>query len=138
MKEINEYDTTYYSSFLFLLNVCIGIYIKDLTYTLLFFCLFLTSVLYRTYNNNYYLLADKLAIYAIVLYGSYILYKKYTTIPLYIYYCILTTFVLTIVLYHYGYYTYQFCFDTDAKTGYFYYSFLHCISSIGHTLIMLS
>jgi len=133
-----EYDITYYSSFLFLLNVCIGIYIQDLTYTFLFFCLFLTSVLYRTYINTYYLLADKLVIYAVVLYGSYILYKKYTTIPLYIYYCILTTFVATIFIYHYGYYTEQFCFDSDANTSYSYYSLLHCISSIGHTLIMLS
>ena len=133
-----EYDITYYSSFLFLLNVCIGIYIQDLTYTFLFFCLFLTSVLYRTYINTYYLLADKLVIYAVVLYGSYILYKKYTTIPLYIYYSILTTFVLTIFIYHYGYYTEQFCFDTDTNTSYSYYSLLHCISSIGHTLIMLS
>jgi len=128
-------DITYYTSFFFLINVCIGVYVNKLLYAILFLFLFITSILCRTYKNDYTHLADKLAIYLVILYGAYML--LYINAPLYIYVFIISTFLLTIFLWHYGYYTRQFCFDTDMKVSFKYHGILHLASSIGHMLIML-
>lgn len=102
---------------------------------MLFIFLFITSILYRTYQNDYTNLADKIAIYLVILYGAYML--SYIKAPLYIYVFIISTFLLTAFLYHYGYYTRQFCFDADMKASFKYHGILHLASSIGHMLIML-
>jgi hypothetical protein len=134
-----EYSLTFISSFIFLTNAIHFYICNDFYYALLFFLLFITSFTYRIYQNNYLLILDKFAIFSIILYGCMIFYNK----------CkddnsicikkslIITTFILTIYIYCYGYIHKKYCFSKNKNKGEVYYSLLHCISSIGHHLIMM-
>lgn len=98
----------------------------------------MTSVIVHSNNNIYTIVIDKIAILSIVLYGSYILYNKRlivnrSKIRLFV---IITTFLLTLFLYFYGYYNNCYCYNQDKCIGDKYHSLLHLISSIGHHFII--
>jgi hypothetical protein len=111
----------------------------DNYYATLFLFLFITSIIYHSNKNIYTLMIDKFAIFSVILYGCMIFYNK----------CknnnnicikkslIITTFGITMYLYFYGYIHKKYCFSKDANKGEAYHSLLHCISSIGHHLIMI-
>ena len=132
-----KYNFSFYSSFIFLINVVIGLTYETMysyIYALLFFILFTTSILFRIFEHPFLVYADKFAIYTIVAYGAYLFFTK--AIVTHTYFTILLTFLTTILLYHYGHLTNQFCFSEDKDLGELYHAFLHCVSSLGHLLIM--
>ena len=87
------------------------------------------------------MIIDKIAILMVVLYGGYLFYTKclrpidFNQIVYMI--AIVSTFLLTIYLYYFGYSQNQYCFCEDEKLANQYHSFLHFISSLGHVLIVL-
>ena len=107
-------------------------------YSVLFFILFLTSILFRLNKNMFTYALDKLFVYAIILYGGYMFYMKYPSIHTLISLLIVSTFLSVIFMYEYGYVTKQYCFDNDSVLSETYHALLHVISSFGHTLIMIS
>jgi hypothetical protein len=74
--ENNSLSLCFYSSFIFLINVLIASYYKYYIYALLFFILWITSLIVHSNCNIYTNLLDKLAISLVVLYGGYIFYTK--------------------------------------------------------------
>jgi hypothetical protein len=105
-------------------------------YAFLFLVLFITSVIVRLKKDNIWTLAaDKIAILCVVLYGLMIFYNKSWVSDNYILInLILFTFLAVVYLYVYGWCTDSYCFS---KEGEMYRAGLHCISSLGHHLIVL-
>jgi hypothetical protein len=132
-----EYSLTYISSFIFLTNAIHFYICNDYYYASLFLLLFFTSLIYRIYKNTYLLILDKIAILAVVLYGCMIFYNKNDNNICITKSLIISTFLITIYIYCYGYIHKKYCFSKNTKKGEVYYSLLHCISSIGHHLIMI-
>lgn len=129
-------DPTFYTSFIFLTNAFIAFWGGYWIYALLFIILFKTSILFRLYPTNIVFMIDKIAVNAVVLYGGYILYHRSlsiigTTL-------IVSTFLLTVYLFYYGYLTQTYCYDKEYQTAKKYTSLLHLISSFGHHLIVLA
>ena len=76
-----------YSSFIFWINVLVGIYYQEYIYASLFVVLFITSILFHSNSNSnnnlkktYYFL-DLMVILTIFIYGGYIFYTKIITKP---------------------------------------------------------
>lgn len=126
----------FYSSFVFLMNSGLAGIHKYYLYSGLFFALFATSLIVHSNTNNYTLLIDKIAIFAIVFYGGKMLIEKYRTNNPYITMTIISTFLLTIYLYYYGYLHNKYCYHPDEPIANLYHSFLHLVSFIGHVLII--
>ena len=133
-----EKKITFLSSFIFLTNTLIAAHFNYVLYSLLFFILFLTSILFRLKKNIFTYALDKLLIYTVVLYGGYMFYMKYPSIDTLISFLIISTFLSVVLMYEYGYVTKQYCFDSNSALADTYHALLHVISSIGHTLIMIS
>lgn len=131
------------SSFLFITN-SINNYLRgDNIYSLLFFLLFITSLLHHYFCIIETNIIDKLSILGVVLYGGNLYYKKIIILQAttenvkLIYYVPLLCFWLTIILYLYGDITDQYCFNKNASVANSYHSLLHIISSIGHHAIIM-
>jgi hypothetical protein len=69
-------NSCFYSSFVFLANVIICFLYDYNFYALLFFILFITSLIVHSYTNSFTLLIDKFSIMGVVLYGGYLFYTK--------------------------------------------------------------
>jgi len=132
----------FYSSFVFISNI-VYTYIEGYyLYSVFFFFLLLTSLLvHSNIHRNITLILDKIPIVCIVLYGGYIFFEK--CLPgfdswkkIAIASTIVATFLITIFLYVYGYWTKQYCYCEDETWCYYYHSLMHIISSIGHNLIV--
>lgn len=50
---------------------------------------------------------------------------------------IVSTFLFSIIGFHYGYICNKYCFDPDEETGNIYHAVLHIISSVGHHMIIM-
>lgn len=142
--ENNSLSLCFYSSFIFLVNVFIASYYKYYIYALLFFILWITSLIVHANCNIYTNLLDKLAISLVVLFGGYIFYtkliEKYDTImmsQIMMIITIIATFLLTIYLYCYGYFCNDYCFYQDDDVSQLWHSLMHCIGSFGHICIVL-
>ena len=129
-----------YSSLIFITNVFLALYYNHYFYALLFLCLTITSVIHHTYNTFYTNIIDKIFVYSIIFYGGYIFYNKYKDIndindikSI----SIITTFLLVVFLYAYGYLTDNYSFHPSQDVSQMYHSWLHIISSIGHHFIIL-
>jgi len=139
----NEYSSCFYSSFIFLTNVVIAYWYGYYLYARLFFLLTITSILFHSIHNNIYSnINDKIVISLIVLYGGNLFFHKFLTNETsakhwVISFSIISTFLLTLYLFIYGYITNSFCFYEDRNTANLYHSLLHIISSIGHNLIIM-
>jgi len=131
-------DSTLFSSGFFLTNSLTALYMSDYMYCILFTCLFCTSIAFRTLESDTWYLLDQVCIYCVVLYGAYILYTKASTISLGFFLLIVSTFVATIVLFHYGKMVHKYCFSPDGETAHLYHSLLHTLSSVGHHCIILA
>ena len=138
----SEYNSCFYSSFIFLTNVIVAYYYKYYLYARLFFLLTITSLLYHSTPSIYGNINDKIVIALIVLYGGYLFFEKYKSQAPSIRYwvisfSIISTFLATVYLYSYGYISNQYCFYEDRNIANIYHSLLHIISSIGHILVMI-
>ena len=133
---IRQMEASFISSFVFLTNVVHFLTAGYFVYAFLFLVLLITSVMVRLIKDNIWTLAaDKIAILCVVLYGLMIFYNKswvsenYILISL-----ILFTFLAVVYLYVYGWCTDSYCFSEE---GEMYRAGLHCISSLGHHLVVL-
>jgi hypothetical protein len=124
------------SSLVFMTNVFTAYYFEQYVYSALFLFLTATSVVVHTENNYLTNIIDKFAILSIVLYGGYILRDKLNKKDFLYNSAIISTFLITIYLYVYGFITGQYCFCSDVDMENFYHAMLHIISSFGHHLII--
>jgi hypothetical protein len=142
---LNQFNSCFYSSFVFLSNVLLALYYEYYLYALLFAILILTSTLY---HSNYTFLTnviDKIAIYCVVFYGGYLFYKKmmeyyksgFNTKRYLLSFLIVSTFLSNIFLYYYGYLYDSFCFSEEQCSSEWSHSLLHCLGSFGHCCIVL-
>lgn len=125
------------SSFIYLTNCILAYAYNYNVYALIFFCLFVTSILFHSNNTSQvaYIL-DKISICMVVCYGGYLFYKNYSQTLIIMNYMIIMTFLLTLYLYYYGRMYSKYCYDPDEGTANKYHSLMHVISSIGHILII--
>jgi hypothetical protein len=124
-----------FSSLIFITNVATTFYKEYYVYSILFLCLTITSVIFH-YNTNIYTKAlDKTFVFAIVFYGGYLFYTKITPENQAQSALIVTTFLLCIFLYYYGYCMNDLCYHPEKCIGDKYHSVLHFIASVGHHLI---
>lgn len=125
-----------YSSFVFLTNAATSFYKKYVVYFLMFLCLTLTSIVFHSNPTYLKMRVDQCLVAAVVLYGGWLFYKKLPARPVWVA-AVLSTFVLAVFLYMYGFYTQQYCFDPDKTVGDQYHCLLHGVASLGHHLIIL-
>jgi hypothetical protein len=133
-----ELNCCFYSSFIFLTNIIVFLFLGYTFYAFLFSCLWLTSVLYHSNPSTTNYILDKLSIGGVVLYGGYLFLTKLDSISTKIAMIIVLTFLATIYLYSYGYAKQRYCFDKNQERANLFHSGMHAISSIGHHLIALS
>jgi len=131
----------FYSSFLFLMNSGLACIHKYYLYSSLFMVLFASSILFHYNTNIYTMLIDKISIFFIVIYGGYVFIQKCIiydhNFPKFIIILfIVSTFLITIYLYYYGFLHKKYCYHLDTTIANLYHSFLHLISFIGHSLII--
>lgn len=126
-----------FSSLFFLVNVAVAFRYGYYFYSFLFFSLVITSILFHTYKNFYSFVIDKIVIFMIFLYGSYMLYHKISMDKLGLISLIVVTFLLTVFFFYYGYLTKSYCYDPDVVVGNCYHSLVHVIGAFGHQIIML-
>ena len=139
-----SYNSCFYSSFVFIINVLVAFFYEYYLYAGLFFALLITSLLHHSHYNSLTNILDKIAIYCIVFYGGYLFYKKlkeinkdkFTAKQYLLSAIILITFFSTIFLYYYGYLNTCLCFSEDQTQAYLFHSFMHCVGSFGHCCIV--
>lgn len=137
------------SPLVFLINIILGFYCNYILYSILFICLFITSIIYHTYYTDFTYIIDKVSILYVVLYGTMLFYQKindtnkYTNLNfisrfIYIFMSIMIvfTFISVIYLYYYGYCYNIYCFNDNIDIAYMYHSLMHFISCVSHVLIM--
>ena len=137
-----EFNSCYYSSFIFIINLILAYYYEYYFYSSIFALLFTTSLIYHSTYNIYTNILDKIPICLVVFYGGWLFYNKMITgcncyINNLVIIIIITTFLLTIYLYFYGYLNNNYCFCTDNIIANYYHSFLHVLSSLGHICIII-
>ena len=144
MDEINYRLIT---SFLFFTNIFYCYYNKYFIYSFLFCNLLISSVvlhwmqfdlLYLEYEINLMKKIDKFNILLIILYGSYVYFRKLLTkknnfiiSALVVYFLIICIF-----LWNYGFIKKKYCFDIDKNKSCKYHSLLHISGCLGHLLIV--
>ncbi len=131
-----EMNILFYSSFIFITNMITAYSKQYYLYSLFFFFLFITSILFHSNKNIYTNFFDKIAISLIVFYGSYQLYTKVNHENYLFLIMIVSLFILCIYLYTYGYYQKCYCYHEEICIGNLYHCILHLISSLGHHLII--
>ncbi len=134
----HKLNSCFYSSFIFLMNVILFLYLGYTFYAFLFLCLWLTSALYHSAPSATNCILDKLSIFGVVIYGGYLFFTKRDSISVKMAMIIIITFLTTIFLYGYGYKVKRYCFDKKKKRANWFHSGLHVISSIGHCFIALA
>jgi len=136
---MNEFvDPTLFTPVVFLTNSLTAIYMDNYLYSILFLNLYCTSLLCRLRVSEWTYLADIIAIYLIVLYGSYSYILNWNTYTPASHGIIMSSFLLSIFFHHYGYINNEYCFNKDIYIAKQYSSLVHIISSVGHHMIILS
>lgn len=140
MDTIQPYNSCFYSSFVFLINVSIAFYYEYYLYAGLFFTLLITSLFQHSQYTLLTNILDKIIIFAVIFYGGYMFYNKINAVfntRQFILSCIIIlTFLSTIILYYYGYLNNCLCFCDDQIEANLFHSFMHCIVSLGHCCII--
>lgn len=135
-----NYNCCFYSSFIFLVNSIVAFYFGYMFYSIIFFILVITSLIFHSTCNIYSMIIDKIAILMVVFYGGYLFYTKCLR-PidfkqmLYMI-AIISTFLTTVYFYYFGFLNKKYCFCEDKQIANLYHSFLHGVSCIGHLLIV--
>lgn len=132
-------NVRYYSSFVLLTNVFVGLLTANYIYSGLFATLFLTSIQVHSNENIAINLLDKLVIFMVFLYGGHrLLMKRYmTTWGITKAIIIAMTCLFVIWIYCYGYLTTDLCFHPVPEFAAVYHVFMHVVGSLGHNMIML-
>jgi hypothetical protein len=130
--------STLFSAVFLLTNSVTALYKDDWIYMVLFILLFCTSISVRLVESDAIVAIDNICIFLIILYGGWLFLIKRPYIAWLLQLLIVTTFLATIYLYIYGYYTSSYSYDSDEETSQLYHSLLHTISSVGHHIIVLS
>lgn len=149
------------SSFIFIINIILGIYCNYYLYSFLFFILLITSLIHHSNYTDFTYILNKTLCFYIVLYGTLLFYQKgrehfqsikinnnthtYNNIVInflfnfktILFVSIIILFLTVIYLYYYGYYYKKYVFDSDITTSFKSHSFIHYISAFAHSLIML-
>lgn len=126
-----------FSSLIFVVNAVIAFRYGYYFYSYLFLSLVITSILFHTCKNIYAFCLDKIVIFMVFLYGSYLLYHKFRMKKLGLVSLIVATFLLTVFFFYYGYLTNSYCYDPDKGIGNYYHYLVHIIGSLGHQMIVL-
>lgn len=134
--KITKPSLLFYSSFVFITNVISSFYKEYYTYSFLFIVLTITSLIFHSKSTIYTNIVDKVSIFCIISYGGYVLYNKISIEKYFLIMIIITSFLSCIFLFTYGYFTNQYCFHSKKRIGDKYHALLHCITSIGHHLII--
>lgn len=142
---MEKLPSCFYSSFIFLVNVFLSAHYKYYIYSLLFFALFITSVIYHCdYSNMTFKVIDRIFITFVVFYGGYFFWTKlakkddtFNLSKILFSIVVLATFFGTIYLYCYGYFTKQFCFCDEFDVACLWHCLVHFLGSFGHICIML-
>lgn len=141
MDTIQPYNSCFYSSFVFLINVSIAFYYEYYLYAGLFFTLLITSLFQHSQYTLLTNILDKIIIFAVIFYGGYMFYNKinafFNTRQFILSCIIILTFLSTIILYYYGYLNNCLCFCDDQIEANLFHSFMHCIVSLGHCCIII-
>jgi len=132
----------FYSSFILITNVIIGLLTYNYLYSILFATLFVTSLGVHTTNYIAINLLDKLVIFLIFLYGGYRLSEKLYFVSRSLWgiakLCIIASTCLFVIwIYCYGYMTGDLCFHPVKEIGAIYHMSMHIVGSLGHNMIML-
>ncbi len=127
----------FYSSLLFLVNVCVALYYEYYLYSICFLLLTVTSLYYHSHYTALSRDIDKIALYIVICYGGYLFYNKINTesltgMKLFLNVIIVLSFLSTILLYYN-----VICYCKDTSTADCYHALMHCISSIGHVCIAI-
>jgi hypothetical protein len=130
--------STLFSAVFLLTNSVTALYKDDWIYMLLFILLFGTSISVRLVESDAIVAIDNICIFLIILYGGWLFIIKQPAMSWVLQLLIMATFLATIYLYIYGYYTSSYSYDSDEETSQLYHSLLHAISSVGHHIIVLS
>ena len=136
----NKINPNIYTSYIFFINVLVGLIVRHYTYALIFLILVITSIIHHSMLTDTTKNIDKSVVLLVVIYGGYIFYNnvKFTTFyEIIMTLVIVISFVLTGVFYSYGKCNNCLCWDPDLEVGRVYHSIVHCVSSFGHILIML-
>lgn len=128
------------SSLVFTTNIVTAAYKQHYIYSGLFTLLTITSLIFHSNKTLATNIADKLLIGSVVFYGGNMFYEKiymsrFSTITGF---GVVTTFMVCIIFFYYGYICNKYCFDPDRETGNIYHALLHIISSVGHHMIIMS
>lgn len=120
---------TFYSSFLFIFNIIFCLLYQKYAYCYYFFLLFYTSIIYHYYSNIYTYFIDQLSVLLIILYGTKSFIDKYKNNFIIYNSLIILCFILTICIYIYN------SFNNNCDI---YHIYIHIITTIGHSLIIMS
>lgn len=132
-------NTCFYSSFIFLTNSLHALLKQQYVYSLAFYTLSITSIVVHGIHYSFEtMILDKLAISSVVILGGNYFFSKRNDLSLTYSLCVITTFILVVLLYFYGYLANQFCYDENKDFAYICHSILHLIGSIGHHMIIYS
>jgi hypothetical protein len=136
-----ESNMCIYSSTVFLVNCCIALYFNYFIYGFLFLILWLTSIIFRLWRNIYTNIIDKIAIWAVVVYGGNLFFQKLVKVDgirdMMVSVLIINTFLAVIFLYFVGYILKKYCYCESPIMQERYHALLHLISCVGHVLIVI-
>jgi hypothetical protein len=94
--------------------------------------------MFHSEKNVMTFVLDQCAMCGVVFYGGYLFQANISNYSFVTLSLIISTFLLTLYLFIYGYFTKSYCFDEDEYIGEQYHALLHFISSFGHHLIISS
>jgi len=138
----SSYNYPYYSSFVFILNILVAYYNEYDTYAILFFILLVASIIHHSHYNERTCLANKIALYMVVIYGGYLFYQKMmnglsTEREFILSFIIIFTFLLTGALHYYGKMNQCFCFYPEESIASRCHAIMHVVASISHICIAI-
>ena len=131
----NKMSILFYSSFMFITNILAALIQEYYIYALLFANLTITSVMFHTINTIYTNILDKIAVFAIVFYGGWVLYNKINVHNIGHVIIIVMSFLTCIIIFFYGYYNNKYCYHPNKRVSDNFHCLLHIISSFGHHFI---
>ena len=135
-KILNSKYCCLYSSFVFLFNVILAYKYNYNIYALFFFMLLSTSLVHHYYKTDNTYICDQISIMLVVLYGSYLLYQKRDCNSLVLLF-IISLFLSTVYLYHYGKLKKKYVFSKNIITSNKYHVLMHIIAAVGNGLVII-
>jgi len=137
LHNINNINILFYSSFIFIVNVLISVFLQSHVYAALFFLLTITSLIVHNNDNIITNTIDKIIIGLIVFYGGFMLFNKLSFDKIIQIFCIVLTFIFCIFVYIYGYLIRNYCFHKNKDIADKYHIAMHIVGLLGHSFIIL-